>query len=394
MDVTAAAIRRTGPFLLSITLVCAIGIGVAVELTRIYLLTNLDPSFESFCAVSAGVNCETVAASPYARTLGVANSLWAIFAYAWLMGMAAWGMARRGADRWPAGVIFGVSSALVAAAAVLFAIMELVIGSICILCIGLDLVNIALFVLAWALWRSAGREHGPLRLLGDDLRWIWRRPTSLAAAAVVTGGLFVGMLQYARHVERKIALAHAARGTAEDGRLRIGPDAYVQAPPGGPGHVCQGGACECRDGGAAGRGAPVQMGRDEEGHEWIGASAPKLLVQEFTDYECPFCRKAHMRLRALMSRSPGYLRTVHRNFPLDQACNPAITKPFHERACALARVAYCAGRQGRFWEMNDYLFQRAPTIRQQKTEPRDLARAPELDLEQFDCCFGPKEPDE
>jgi protein-disulfide isomerase len=136
------------------------------------------------------------------------------------------------------------------------------------------------------------------------------------------------------------------------------------------------------------------MGRDDEGHQWIGAAEPKLVVQEFTDFECPYCRRAHMRLRALMARNPTYLRAVHRNFPLDQACNRSITAPFHARACMLAKVAHCAGEQGRFWEMNDYLFQHAAVIKESQLTVEQLGRQLELDVDRLRCCADARETDE
>lgn len=69
------------------------------------------------------------------------------------------------------------------------------------------------------------------------------------------------------------------------------------------------------------------------------ADAP-ITVVEYTDYECPFCRRAQETLDQLMERYKGKLRVVHRDYPLDN----------HPRARAAAVAVYCAGEQGRFWE--------------------------------------------
>ncbi len=386
--------KRSKPFLLAIVLVCIIGIGIAVDLTRVYLLSNKDPAFESFCAVNEGMNCQTVALSAYAATFGVANSVWAIFAYLWLAAVAVWGMVRRSADGWPTGLVLAVGSALLAVALLLLGIMKFVIGSLCILCMGLDAVNVALFVLALARWRDTARKRKPWQLLWDDLRWILAKPKALVGMTGLTIGLLVATVAYGNHLEQRIAEARPPLGgDAGDGQLQIGPDEFVPRP-GPAAHICKGAECECghgRDGTAQ---ETIQMGRDEHGHQWVGAAKPQKVVHEFTDYECPFCRKAHMRVRALMSRKPSYLRVVHRNYPLDQACNPAITKPFHKRACLLSKVAYCAGQQGRFWEMNDYLFQRAAEIREREPTGHQLAEQLELDLDKFDCCMTSKEAEE
>jgi len=75
------------------------------------------------------------------------------------------------------------------------------------------------------------------------------------------------------------------------------------------------------------------------------ADAPVTLIV-FTDFECPFCRKTHQALHALMDRFPGKIRLAFRHFPLAQ----------HKRAGQAAEFAYCAHRQGRFWPFADSVF--------------------------------------
>ncbi|MCZ7586864.1 MAG: thioredoxin domain-containing protein [Deltaproteobacteria bacterium] len=79
-------------------------------------------------------------------------------------------------------------------------------------------------------------------------------------------------------------------------------------------------------------------------------------MEEFTDFECPFCKKAHGVLMDLVVKSDGAVRVTHRDFPLDMSCNPAIDRPFHEHACEAAMFARCAAAQDRFWPMSDKLF--------------------------------------
>jgi protein-disulfide isomerase len=134
--------------------------------------------------------------------------------------------------------------------------------------------------------------------------------------------------------------------------------------------------------------AQVQNGVTPDGHYWIGSASPGVEIHEFTDYQCPHCRRAHMMARKLLSENPESVRIYHRHLPLDQACNPAIQRPFHKRACELSRVAACAGQQGRFWEMNDFLFQRSGEINNEQWSAEDIAARLELDLDKFRCCMG------
>lgn len=75
------------------------------------------------------------------------------------------------------------------------------------------------------------------------------------------------------------------------------------------------------------------------------ADAPVTLVV-FTDFECPFCRKAHQELHGLMKRFPEKIRLAFRHFPL----------AMHQWAGRAAEFAYCAQHQGRFWPFADTVF--------------------------------------
>ena len=76
--------------------------------------------------------------------------------------------------------------------------------------------------------------------------------------------------------------------------------------------------------------------------------APLTLV-EFTDYQCPFCRRFHEQSYPQLKAEyidTGKLRYVVRDLPLD----------FHADARLAARAAHCAGEQDKYWEMHHALF--------------------------------------
>jgi protein-disulfide isomerase len=81
-----------------------------------------------------------------------------------------------------------------------------------------------------------------------------------------------------------------------------------------------------------------------------GDASARLVLVEFTDYECPFCarhqRDTLPRLEAEYVKT-GKLRYAVREFPLEA---------IHPRARAAAEAALCAGDQGRYWEMHARLF--------------------------------------
>jgi protein-disulfide isomerase len=76
--------------------------------------------------------------------------------------------------------------------------------------------------------------------------------------------------------------------------------------------------------------------------------APLTLV-EFTDYECPFCKRFYETTFQTLKKNyieTGKLKFISRNMPL----------PMHPHALKAAQASTCAGDQGKFWEMKDLLF--------------------------------------
>lgn len=72
----------------------------------------------------------------------------------------------------------------------------------------------------------------------------------------------------------------------------------------------------------------------------LGPADAKVTIVEFTDYQCPFCKRAQQTVDELLKQYQGKVRLIALDFPLD----------FHNRANFAARAAHCAAEQGRFWE--------------------------------------------
>ena len=123
----------------------------------------------------------------------------------------------------------------------------------------------------------------------------------------------------------------------------------------------------------------IPTGVTAEGHPWIGSEDAEVVITEFADYLCFQCNKMHYYLRKLMVDHPGKIKIIHRHFPMDSKVNPMLSHPVHRGAGTLSLWAIYAGKQGRFWQMNDYLFSTARTVKQ--LEVPALAREVGLDPE-------------
>jgi protein-disulfide isomerase len=86
----------------------------------------------------------------------------------------------------------------------------------------------------------------------------------------------------------------------------------------------------------------------EDDDPWIGTADAPVTIIEFSDFECPYCRRSVPMLKELLTKYPGKLKLVYRDFP----------GPNHQQALSAAEAAQCAAEQGRFWEYHDALFTR------------------------------------
>jgi len=106
------------------------------------------------------------------------------------------------------------------------------------------------------------------------------------------------------------------------------------------------------------------------------ANAP-VTIEEFGDFECPPCAALHPELKAIQSEFGPRVRVVFRHYPLPQ---------IHKHAIAAARAAEAAGRQNRFWEMHDLLYQNQNVWKNDADVGMrfaDYARTLGLNVEQF-----------
>jgi uncharacterized membrane protein len=314
-----------------------LAIGDSIYLADLHHKANTDASFDPSCDISSTFRCTSVAISPYSVFLGVPVAVWGLVTYAIFLFFIIAGLLRRGAARqpWPSGLYWLLSTGTLLVTIALALIAEFWIRALCIGCLMLYVLNALLFAGAtWMLIKDKGA-------LARDLQGFPRNPPliGVAVAALVAGAVL--MLTYPPYWELPIQ-------------------------------------AEC-DG--------LMTGVEADGSCWVGAREPQLVIVEFSDYRCPFCLRAHHTLRKLVKEHPDRIRLIHKHFPLDMECNPIVERPFHVGACTMARMAYCASRQGGFWKMNDALF---ALSRELSADPEAMAFENGLDISSFvDCLDSP-----
>jgi protein-disulfide isomerase len=110
-------------------------------------------------------------------------------------------------------------------------------------------------------------------------------------------------------------------------------------------------------------------GRPEKGPK----DAPILMIA-FSDYECPYCRRAEDTVEQVLKAYEGKIRYVFRDYPL----------PFHKNAKPAAIAAGCANQQGKFWEYNQKLFKADLSPEGLKKTATEVG----LDSGKFDACLA------
>ena len=91
---------------------------------------------------------------------------------------------------------------------------------------------------------------------------------------------------------------------------------------------------------------PARQFVDFNGAPALGPVDAPITLIEFTDFQCPYCKRANDTVHELMEKNPGKIRLVFKHNPL----------PFHDKADGAHRAAEAAALQGKFWEMYDLLF--------------------------------------
>src|SRR5215469_8800924 len=119
----------------------------------------------------------------------------------------------------------------------------------------------------------------------------------------------------------------------------------------------------------------VEVAYDPARVKGENTEAPVTIV-EFSDFQCPFCKKSESTLNDLLAKYRGLVKLAYMDFPLGE---------IHPEAQKAAEAARCAGEQGKFWEYHDALY-----ADQTKLKGADLlahARALNLDEKSFRSCL-------
>jgi uncharacterized membrane protein len=253
----------------------------------VHVRAYLAPGLGSFCAFGARFDCTSVALSRHAVWLDIPLPIWG-FAGFLALGLAAW---RRSGWLLPLAIVAAL------AGVGLTALSLLVLGVLCPLCEVVHALSLAVLVSAWRARAGLTRLSSAELLAAPGESAL----VGLPACAVLLAALAV-----------------------------VPPYWSVSAWKGD---------------------LPLAHGTTPDGHPWIGAEQPRLVLEQFVDYSCPHCKAESAQTALRLAAHPDALRIVRRFFPRTM-CSPP-----EEPRCLSLRVALCAGEQDRFWQADRWLFE-------------------------------------
>jgi protein-disulfide isomerase len=128
---------------------------------------------------------------------------------------------------------------------------------------------------------------------------------------------------------------------------------------------------------------PARRGFTLAGDPYKGSPEAPLVVIEFSDFQCPSCRRHALEAQPILEAQfveSGQIRWVFKNWPLKS----------HAQAQVAAAAGECAADQGEFWEMATLMFETVENWSIEVPDPEFLRLAEQLDLdmEAFASCLS------
>ena len=108
------------------------------------------------------------------------------------------------------------------------------------------------------------------------------------------------------------------------------------------------------------------------GSPFKGAADAPVTIVLFTDFQCPYCARIVPVLDQVLEKNKGEVKLIFKNFPLNT----------HQFAHKAAAAALAAGKQEKFWEFHDRLFQNYNRLNDQVV--KEEAQVLGLDMQKFE----------
>jgi len=339
-----------------LALACAL-VGLAASGAASYVHYHLlrDPTYTSFCDVSATMSCTQVYASRYGTVAGVPvaifGAIW--FAVATLLSLAGL-RARPAVQESVPGYLFAGSTLALSVILYLGYASFVLLKTVCILCLITYAAVIGLFLVSGAA-SSVPMTTLPRRAF-QDFRVLVTSPIAIALTVLFLGGAATTLAFF----PRETSVVNASTET-----------------PGAP--------------------TPATTTQDQRSeferfytsqprmNLIVPADGAKVLVVKFNDYQCPPCRQSYMDYKSIWTKyessNPGQVKLVLKDFPLDAECNNNVQQTLHPSGCEAAVGSRLAKEHNRQHEFEEWVFENQPKITPEsvKQAAREVGQVTDFD---------------
>lgn len=311
---------------ISIAFIALIGIVTTIKLAIIYYNANFNPyALSSFCSVNDFIDCDGIAKTTEAQFLGIPLAYWGLFFYAFVFLML-FAPKLKNYKLFKFMEVFknpldylaslGLFAFLVSMILLCLSLFE--IKKLCVLCAFTYILNLLIGCIATD-FKNGGFVHSIKQSIIDFIDAVKIKKYLIAFIAVMA--VAAGFLTYTRisfvfapQVKRQLEFREFTQ--AKHNKYAV------------------------------------------EGNI-LGDKDAKITVYVYSDYQCPICPAQNIMMHKL-AKEVKNIQIIHKNLPLDTDCNPYLQAPFHQGSCIDARYAIAAKKQGKFWEMNNILFEKKP----------------------------------
>jgi uncharacterized membrane protein len=318
----------SGKYRIGLVLFALLGLGASIAALYVHYRLMVDPSYSSFCDISATVSCEQVLESAYGRVFGIpvaaGGAIWAGL----LLLLSVYGMRKPASDtaQRAAGYVFVLATIGLAAVFYFAYTSFFVLRQACPLCLTMYVSVVAIFLLSAA---AAGSLNGLPGRLAADLAGLRASPTAATLAAV---WLVSSLALIVFFPSQQTVNAQSAE--------------QVSVPT-----------------------ETLDANQLAEWHQWLDRQTPvaepsvlpadgiKVLVVKFNDFQCPACREAYFAYRGIVAKYekayPNAFKFENKDYPLESECGMGGQ---HQFACEAAVAVRLAREKGRAKELEDWLF--------------------------------------
>jgi uncharacterized membrane protein/protein-disulfide isomerase len=330
-------------------LICAL-VGLAASGTAAYVHYHMlrDPTYTSFCDVSATMSCTQVYASRFGTFQGVPvaifGAIW--FALATLLSVAA--LTGRTAVRESVpGYLFAGSTLALAVILYLGYASFVLLKVVCILCLITYAAVIGLFLVSGA--ATAIPMMSLPRRAFQDLKLLVTTPLAIALAIVWLGASGSAVALFPR--EASAAADGALPTPSQDQRSEL--ERFLSQAPRVPLIIPNDGA--------------------------------KLLIVKFNDFQCPACGQSYLSYKPILAKyatsNPGAVKVVLKDYPLNPNCNPNVQQMLHPAACDAAVAVRLAATHNKAEALEDWLYthQKEMTPESVRQAARDIGGVTDWD---------------